>query len=108
MYLDYYKELIEVVITYKNLNNYNLDEILLMLSDDDKDIIKLACQDNGLSLQYASNNLKNDYDIVKTACIQNGCALKFASNSLKNNKNIVSIVLFGLLVIIILSMISNE
>jgi hypothetical protein len=45
MYLDYYKELIEVVITYKNLNNYNLDEILLMLSDDDKDIIKLAYEE---------------------------------------------------------------
>ena len=29
--LDYYKQLIDVVITYKNCNKYDLDEIILML-----------------------------------------------------------------------------
>ena len=41
----YYKELIDVVITYKNCNKYNLDEILLMLPDDDIDMIKLVYQE---------------------------------------------------------------
>ena len=43
--LNYYKELIDVVITYKNCNKYNLDEILLMLPDDDIDMIKLVYQE---------------------------------------------------------------
>ena len=43
--LDYYKQLIDVVITYKHQNNYNLDEILLMLPDDDIETIKLVYQE---------------------------------------------------------------
>ena len=43
--LNYYKELIDVVITYKNCNKYDLDEILLMLPDDDIDMIKLVYQE---------------------------------------------------------------
>ena len=42
---DYYKQLIDVVITYKNCNKYNLDEIILMLPDDDIDMIKLGYQE---------------------------------------------------------------
>ena len=40
--LDYYKDLIDVVMTYKNYNKYNLDEIILMLPDDDIEMIKLV------------------------------------------------------------------
>ena len=43
--LIYFKDLIDVVMTYKNCNKYNLDEILLMLPDDDKDMIKLVYQE---------------------------------------------------------------
>ncbi len=40
--LDYYKELIDVVITYKTCNKYDLNEILSMLPDDDTDMISLV------------------------------------------------------------------
>ncbi len=43
--LDYYKELINIVMTYKNCNKYNLDEILFMLPDDDTEMIKLVYQE---------------------------------------------------------------
>ena len=43
--LNYYKELIDVVITYKNCNKYDLDEILSLLPDDDTDMIKLVYQE---------------------------------------------------------------
>ena len=43
--LDYYNQLIDIVITYKNCNKYNLDEILLMLPGDDIDMIKLVYQE---------------------------------------------------------------
>jgi hypothetical protein len=43
--LDYYKQLIDVVITYKNCNKYDLDEILSLLPDDDTDMIKLVYQE---------------------------------------------------------------
>ena len=39
--LDYYKDLIDVVITYKKYK-YDLDEIILMLPDDDIEMIKLV------------------------------------------------------------------
>ena len=42
--LDYYKQLIDVVITYKNCNKYDLDEILSLLPDDDVEMIKLVYQ----------------------------------------------------------------
>ncbi len=40
-YLDYYKSLIDVVITYKNCNKFDLDEILSWLLPDDIEMIKL-------------------------------------------------------------------
>jgi hypothetical protein len=43
--LDYYKQLIDVVMTYKNCNKYDLDEILSLLPDDDTDMIKLVYQE---------------------------------------------------------------
>jgi hypothetical protein len=39
--LDYYKDLIDVVIIYKHTNNYNLDETIKLLPDDDCDMINL-------------------------------------------------------------------
>ena len=40
--LDYYKELIDLVIVYKYNNKYDLVEILQMLHDDDIDMISLV------------------------------------------------------------------
>ncbi len=40
--LDYYKELIDLVIVYKYNYKYDLDEILSMLPDDDIDMISLV------------------------------------------------------------------
>jgi hypothetical protein len=44
-YLDYYKNLINVVITLKHCNKYDLDEILVLLPDDDSDMIELIYQE---------------------------------------------------------------
>ena len=40
--LDYYKELIDLVIVYKYNHKYNLYEILQILHDDDIDMISLV------------------------------------------------------------------
>ena len=40
--LDYYKELIDLVIVYKYNHKYDLVEILQMLHDDDIDMISLV------------------------------------------------------------------
>jgi hypothetical protein len=44
-YLDYYKDLINVVISFKQNNKYDLDEILVLLPDDDIQMIKLIYQE---------------------------------------------------------------
>ena len=44
-YLDYYKDLINVVISFKQNNKYDLDEILVLLPDDDSDMIELIYQE---------------------------------------------------------------
>ena len=41
------------------------------------------------SLEYASNELKNNKEIVLEAVKQNGYSLQYASNELKNDKEIV-------------------
>ena len=43
--LDYFKDLIDVVVAYKLHNNYDLNEILELLPDDDSDVIKLTYQE---------------------------------------------------------------
>ena len=44
-YLDYYKNLINLVITFKHCNKYDLDEILVLLPDNDSDMIELIYQE---------------------------------------------------------------
>ena len=48
-----------------------------------------AVQDNGWTLQYASNELKNDKELVLEACRNNIEALFCASNKLINNKSLI-------------------
>ena len=43
--LIYYKDLIDVVISYKHCNKYDLDEILVLLPDDDLQMIQLIYQE---------------------------------------------------------------
>jgi hypothetical protein len=43
--LDYYKDLIDVVVAYKHYNNFDLNEILELLPNDDHDVIKLTYQE---------------------------------------------------------------
>lgn len=54
-----------------------------------KQTVLLAVKQNGLSLQYAKNDLNNNIEIVSEALKQNGLALQFASDELKNNIDIV-------------------
>ena len=55
------------------------------------EIVYAAVNQNGLSLEFASDEMKNNIDIVCTAINNNGLSLEFASDELKNNINIVCI-----------------
>lgn len=44
-----------------------------------------AVSHHGISLKYASNELKQNFDIVKTAVMNHGSALEFADKNLKKN-----------------------
>ena len=54
-----------------------------------REIVETAVKKDGLSLQFAKENLNDDEDIVFIAVSQNGFALEFASDTLKNNLRIV-------------------
>lgn len=51
---------------------------------DDFDVVMAAVKQNGLALQFASNNLRNNHDIVIAAIRQNGLALKCAADAIKD------------------------
>jgi len=55
----------------------------------DLGIVLAAVQQNGLALEFASQELKNNRDIVLAAVQQNGRALGFASEDLQNNYNVI-------------------
>jgi hypothetical protein len=57
--------------------------------EDYREIVETAVKKDGLSLQFAKENLNDDEDIVFIAVSQNGFALEFASDTLKNNLRIV-------------------
>ena len=44
---------------------------------------------NGLALEHAGDELKNNLEVVSAACSQDPCALEFASAGLKDNKDLV-------------------
>ena len=54
-----------------------------------REIVETAVKKDGLSLQFAKENLNDDEEIVFMAVSQNGFALEFASDTLKNNLRIV-------------------
>lgn len=51
---------------------------------DDREFVLEAVRQNGLLLQYASDNLKKDRELVLEACGGNECALQFASEELQS------------------------
>lgn len=57
---------------------------------DDFDIVYAAINQDGISLEFASERLRDDFDIVNATVNQNGLSLKFASNRLRNDFDIVN------------------
>ena len=55
----------------------------------DADVVRAAVTNNGLALRSAGDPLKSDKDLVMTAVAQNGLALKFASQGLKSDTDVV-------------------
>jgi CxxC motif-containing protein len=56
---------------------------------DDKAIVLTAVNQNGRSLEYASDRLKDNEEIVLSAVKRDGTALQYASERIKNDKEIV-------------------
>ena len=54
----------------------------------DKDVVLAAVQNYGRALEYASDELKNDKDVVMAAVRNDGAALGFASEEMKVDKDI--------------------
>lgn len=53
------------------------------------EIVFAAVSQNGLSLDYASNELKNNFEIVSAAVNQNGKAIEFVSEELQMNMTLI-------------------
>ena len=62
-------------------------KILTLLKD--KTLVLTALNKNGLAIQYAHPDLRDDIDVVMRAVKQNGLALVYATERLKNNEAIV-------------------
>ena len=56
----------------------------------DREIVGAAVIQNGRALEHASAELRNDREIVSEAVRQNGLALQYASAALRNDREIVS------------------
>ena len=56
-----------------------------------REYILVAVNNNGLALQYASQELKGDRGVVMAAVSQNSQALKYASKELKDDPELVRI-----------------
>ena len=59
----------------------------------DKDVIFAACENYGRSLSFASDELKDDFEVVRAAVRNNGTSIKFASKRLKLNVDLCLIAL---------------
>ena len=56
---------------------------------DNPEVVIAAVQEKGLALMYASDNLKNNLKVVMAAVQENGVVLSFASDNLKNDYDVV-------------------
>ena len=66
------------------VNGFNKD-----IDYTNRDMVLKAVQENGLALEYASDELKDDVEIVITAVNNNGLALMYASDELKKDNDII-------------------
>ena len=57
----------------------------------EKEVILQNVVQNGLSLQYASEQLKSDKEVVLLPFAQHGISLQYASEHFKNDKKVVSL-----------------
>jgi len=55
----------------------------------EKEVVLQIVVQNGLSHQYASEQLKSNKDVVFKAFAQHGISLQYASEHFKNNKEVV-------------------
>ena len=69
-------------------NGLTLEFASERLKDNDG-IVERAVQNNGLSLQFASAELRNDKNIVLKAIKQNQYAIEFASIEMQNDPDII-------------------
>ncbi|KIC75891.1 hypothetical protein DB41_GZ00550 [Neochlamydia sp. TUME1] len=56
-----------------------------------KEFVLTAVRQNGLALDYASQELQNDREVVLTAVQQNASAVRYASQELQNDPIIISL-----------------
>lgn len=82
----YSKEFVLETVKKNGLELKNFKEF-----QDDKDVVTKSIEQNALSLQFASNRLKNYKNIVTLAVKNNFRALEFASDRLKNYKTLIII-----------------
>lgn len=57
---------------------------------DDPDVVLKAIKNNNNAFQYASDRLRDDADFVKEAVTNSGWAMKFASERLRDNYDFIS------------------
>lgn len=72
------------------LSMIKLDSSILYYTPfkDDKNVVLTAVKYHGLSLRYASDELKSNKELVLAAVMRNGESIQYASEALQNDKDI--------------------
>ncbi len=60
------------------------------LFQNDKEIVLVAVNQEGGSLEFASEDLKNDKEVVMAAVEQDGLSLEYAGDLMKDNLEVVN------------------
>ncbi len=79
--------LLKIKYCFSQLRRNQLNENF----SDDREIVEIAVSQNGLALEYASDELRADREIVIKAISQDGSALYYASRKYRNDREIVGI-----------------
>jgi TPR repeat protein len=93
IYNDYYGDRNErhsskkKIITRHNASSIFINNYILYTND--FDVMLEAVKQDGLALEYATDNIKKNFFIVLNAVNQNGLAIQYASLDLKKNKDII-------------------
>ena len=72
-----------------SFSTFYTETLFLIANRYDKDILMIAVTSDGYSLQFASNDMKNNKEIVKTAIISNSYSIQYAGTNLRNDKEII-------------------